>query len=425
MSFKSRLSGAVSRRSFLGAASAMALSCAAQSGPVLPAAEGKRKRIAAIITEYRLNSHADVIVGRLLEGYHYYGVHRAPSVRVVSLYTDQVPKNDLSRVMAAKHRVPIRDSIREALVENGKLAVEGVVIIGEHGNYPFNEKGQHLYPRHELFRRVVEAFREAGEAVPVFCDKHLSYDWEKARQMYDWSRELRFPLLAGSSLPLAWRTPPLELERESRIEHAVACFYGGKESYGFHALESLQCMVERRKDGETGISAVQCIEGPAVWTWSGANPWAVRLLDAALSRCPDRKPGSPRDTVREPILFVLEYRDGLRAAVYLLNGHTATTGFAADVAGSRDPVSTQIELQSGRPFGHFSPLVYYIERMMLTGKPAYPVERTLLTTGALAALMDSSWQKGRRLETPHLAVAYTAPRRTLYNRGPMPPLERT
>jgi len=309
------------------------------------------------------------------------------------------------------------------LTENGKFSVEGVVIIGEHGNYPFNEKGQHLYPRYDLFSQVVDVFREAGVSVPVFCDKHLSYDWNKAKRMYDWSRELRFPLMAGSSLPLAWRIPPLELEFGAPVERAVVCFYGGKESYGFHALESLQCMVERRHGGESGIQAVRCLEGPAVWEWSGANPWAARLLDAALARCPDKKPGSTRDTVREPVLFVLEYRDGLQGAAYLLNGHITTTGFAASLRNSETPVSTRIELQSGRPFGHFSPLAYYIERMMITGKPSYPVERTLLTTGALAALMDSSFRKGERLDTPHLAVSYSAPRQSLYNRGPMPPLE--
>ena len=414
----------ITRRTMLAAPLALAAACAVPRGGERPIPEEKRKRVAAIITEYRYNSHAEVIVGRLLAGYEYNGEKRQPRVRVASMYTDQVPANDLSRPLAAKYGVPIFPSIREALTMGGnKLAVEGVALVGEHGNYPLNEKGQHLYPRFELFQQVVDAFRETGSTVPVFCDKHLSWDWGRAKQMYDWSRELGFPLMAGSSLPLAWRLPPLELEMESPVEQAVVTFYGGTESYGFHALESLQCMVERRKGGETGLAAVQCLTGGPVWAWTDANPWASRLLDSALARCPENKPGSPRKNAPNPVLFILEYRSGLRAAVYLLNGHTETTGFAADLRGKSEPVSTQIWLQPWRPFSHFSNLVHAMESMMVTGQPLYPVERTLLTTGATAAIMDSQWKKGARMETPHLAVAYHASRESLFNRGPAAEME--
>ncbi len=382
------------------------------------------KRIAAIVTEYRLNSHADVIVGRLFEGYDWDGRRQAPRVRVVSMYTDQVPKNDMSRSMAARHNVTIYPTVREALTLGGDmLAVDGVVLVGEHGNYPDNEKGQKLYPRYPLFRQIVEVFRQSKRSVPVFSDKHLSTDWDKAKWMYDQSRELRFPFMAGSSLPVTWRHPPLELDLGTPVERAVVTFYGPKEAYGFHALESLQCMVERRKGGETGIAAVQCLEGPAVWRWTDSNPFMSRLLENAIARSESRKPGSPRDSVKQPILFLLEYRSGLSAAVYMLNGYSRDATFSADVHGRPEPLSTEFWLQNGRPFSHFSALVHYIEQMLVTGRPAYPVERTLLTTGALAALMDSSYQGGKRLETPHLEVAYHAPKASLFARGPVPPLE--
>jgi hypothetical protein len=411
----------MTRRAVLALPAALAASCAGRGKEAaIPPGGGKKPRIAAIVTEYRHNSHAEMIVGRMLAGYEYEGAWREPSVRVTSLYADQVPANDMSRGMAARYGFVIHPTVRETLCSRGALDADGVVIVGEHGNYPSNEKGQHLYPRFELFSQAVECFRSAEKTVPVFCDKHLSWDWEKAKRMYDWSRELKFPLMAGSSLPLAWRIPPLELEPGTPVERAVVCFYGGKESYGFHALESLQCMVERRSGGETGIAAVQCIEGKRVWEWTDADPRMGRLLECALERCPDRKAGSPRSTVKEPVLFALEYRSGLRAAVYLLNGHIETTGFAADIQGETEPVSTQIWLQPARPFSHFSGLVHSIERMMVTGRPLWPVERTLLTTGALAALMDSSWKGGGRIETPHLAVRYKAPKGSFYSRGPVP-----
>jgi hypothetical protein len=383
-----------------------------------------RKRIATIITEYRYNSHADVIVGRLLEGYDYEGRRITPLTRVVSMYTDQAPSNDMSRPMAAKHDVKIWPTVRDALtLGTGALAVDGVVLVGEHGKYPHNEKGQHLYPRYELYKQIIDVFRESRRAVPVFCDKHLSVDWVKAKWMYDQSRELNFPLLAGSSLPLAWRRPPLELPLNCKIENAVTVFNGDIEAYGFHALETLQCMVERRSGGETGVAAVQCLDGEHVWRWTDANPWAERLAEQAIQRTEDRTPGNMRDNVKKPLLFVVDYRDGLRAAVYLLNGHVAQAGFAAAVHGQRQPVSTEVWLQPWRPFSHFSALVHYIERMIVTGRPAYPVERTLLTTGVLAALMDSSYRRNASLATPHLAVQYRAPKSSLFCRGPVPPME--
>lgn len=170
-----------------------------------------RKRIAIVTTVYRKNSHADVIAGRLLGGYEFDGVVRKPQVDVVSMYTDQGPDNDMSRGLAAKYGFHIYPTVREALTLGGKnLAVDGVVFVGEHGDYPFNEKGQHLYPRYELYKQIMDVFRESGRSVPVYCDKFFSYDWQKAKWMYDQSHELKFPLMAGSSVPVSWRRPQLE-----------------------------------------------------------------------------------------------------------------------------------------------------------------------------------------------------------------------
>jgi hypothetical protein len=254
----------------------------------------------------------------------------------------------------------------------------------------------------------------------VFCDKYLSFDWELVKWMYDQSRELGFPLMAGSSLPVTWRRPPLELDLETPLTQAVVAFYGGKEAYGFHALEALECMVERRSGGETGIAAVHCVEGADVWKWTELNSWSSRLLSAALERSETRKSGAPQDNVKQPVVFIVEYRSGLRAAVYMLNGHVQDATFAADIRDRESAVSTEVWLQPGRPFSHFSALVYYIEQMIVRGRAVYPVERTLLTTGALAALMDSSYRH-RRLETPHLDIAYRAPKESLFSRGPVPP----
>jgi hypothetical protein len=388
------------------------------------AAAAAPRRVALVITEYRRNAHADVIGTRMLEGYHYHGKHVAPRVRVASIYTDQTPWNDMSRDMARKHRVPVFDTVRDAVtMGTGKLDVDGVVVIGEHGNYPYNEKLQHLYPRHELVSQVADVFRDARRSVPVFCDKHLSTDWWKAKQMYDWSRQLKFPFMAGSSIPVTWRRPGLELALGSRVRHAVSAGGGATESYGFHALEGLQCMVERRRGGETGVRSVQALEGADVWKWTDANPWVGPLLDAACSRSQTRQPGDVRTNCRAPVVFVAEYSDGLVGATYMLNGHINDFNFAAAVEGRAEPASTCFWLQNERFYGHFSSLTHYIEELVLTAREPYPVERTLLTTGVLAAAMESAWRGHARIETPHLAVKYTAGARSLYNTGPVPPGE--
>ena len=135
--------------------------------------------------------------------------------------------------------------------------VDGVVVIGEHGKYPRNEKGQTQYPRWEFFQQIVKVFKDSGRAVPMFNDKHLSWNWDWAKQMVETSREMRFAYMAGSSLPVTWRIPSVEMPLGSRIREALCVGYGGVDSYDFHGLETLQCMVERRAGGETGVKWLQ------------------------------------------------------------------------------------------------------------------------------------------------------------------------
>src|SRR2546421_10321061 len=98
-----------------------------------------------------------------------------------------------------------------------------------------------------------------GQTCPVFNNKHQSNDSAKAKQMVDWSRELKFPFMAGSSLPVTWRRPELEPRLDTPFEDGLVAAYGPIEVYGFHALEALQVMMERRKGGETGVKAGTCL----------------------------------------------------------------------------------------------------------------------------------------------------------------------
>lgn len=381
------------------------------SAAAAPLAAATPKRIAAIITEYRPNSHADVVVGKYLEGYKQNDKPPYPASKVVSMFTEQVPKTDLSREKAKKYGVPIFRTVADALTLGGsELAVDGVLLIGEHGDYPMNDKEQKLYPRFEMFLKITDVFRQSGRSVPVFNDKHLSWSWRQAKRMVEISRELKFPMLAGSSAPVAWRVPAIDAPFGVRQQHAVAISYSGLDIYGFHLLEALQCMTERRKGGETGVRSVQCLEKQACWDFLARTDWARRLFEGALMRSNTRKPGDAKALVKEPSVFVIEYNDGLQAAAFLMTGMVEDFTVALDVDGQSKPVSTLMNLQPGRPYHHFACLVQNIEKMFQTGRAPYPVERTMLTSGMLDFALESRFQGYKRLETPELAqVRYQTP----------------
>lgn len=399
----------LNRRDLLKAGLSSALGAAIPASAALGIAPAREKLpVAAVVTAYRKNSHADVIVGKILEGFQQDG-GQGPDLRLVSLFTDQVAKGDLSRELAEKHGFRIAKSIDEAItVGTDKVQVAGVLSIGEHGDYPFTpDTKQHQYPRRRFFDEIVATFRRCGKVVPVFNDKHLSYRWEDARVMVETAKKMNFPFLAGSSVPVAWREPPLELPRDCEIEAALTIGYGGLESYGFHALEAHQCMIERRRGGETGVTSVQAVTSDEIRKAESAGLWSSELFAAALKQLP----GSPQDsdkwiTKNNSAAYLLQHRDGLKSAVIMANGLARAQAIAVKLKGRAEPLATWFKLQNGAPYGHFAFLLHAIEETIHSGRAVSPIERTLLTTGILDRVMHSLAQDGKRLETPELAVSY-------------------
>lgn len=391
-----------------------------------------RPKLAAVTTTYFQFSHTQHIVDRFLDGYGWNGVHHRPEMDLISLYVDQVPNNDLSRERAARHpEMKIYPSIREALtLGTGKLAVDGVVVVGEHGRYPRTEKGQVTYPRYQFFQEIFRVFRDSGRVVPVFNDKHLSYRWDWAKEIYDTARELKVPLQAGSSLPVTWRTPALDMPLGAKVTEAVCVCYGGVDSYDFHGLETLQCMVERRAGGESGVKWLQAYRGEQFWQAYREGVWSRKLMEAALCRSHTLTPARAgfndmlptleemQQLVKAPVAYQYEHNDGLRSTMILMTGLVQDFNFAASISGQNKPLSTQMYLPMPPArtslANFFSPLVRHMETLFLTGKPVYPIERTLLTTGLTAAGVDSLFDNQKRLQTPHLAIRYAAPRESLY-----------
>jgi len=423
--------GLLSRRDFLAASSLGLAGVGAMSlGPNAVAQEqavragvaaGKRPRVAAINSIYRLRSHAYHIAGRLIHGYTRNGFHHQPPFELVRMWNHQQPENDLGPSVCKTHGIELAKSIPEALGGKNGLDVDAVLLIIEHGDYPVNERGQVLYPRAEFFDQIVEVFRKAGRSVPVFVDKHLSYDHLLAAKMVATAKELKFGLMAGSSLPVTWRKPEIEPTVGTPFKEAVVTFgfdRGSVEIYLFHALEVLQCMLERRAGGETGVKSIEFLQGDAVWKAGDAGRWSWRLMNAALSRCPSTNVGPVRENVLKPQAVLVEYLDGTRGAVLNLIEQTSEFAFAANIEGRAEPLSSCFYLPAPPGARFFDPLTYNIEKFFASGTPPYPVERTLLTSTMTDLATLSQHQGGQVITNPALAVKYSAPADSGFFRGP-------
>jgi hypothetical protein len=384
----------------------------------------RRPRVAVLANIYKTHLHTQHIIDRVLEGYNYGDTFRKPALDVVSIYVEQRGEGDLVPERAARHKgMKVCGSVAEALMlGTDKLAVDGVIYIGEQGNYPRNEKGQTLYPRYEFFQKVVEVFRKTGQTVPVYCDKHFSWKWEWAKEMYDTSRKMGFPLMGGSSLPVTWRIPQVEMPLDAPVREAMCVAFGGVDSYDIHALETVQCMVERRKGGETGVEWLQAYRGENFWKAHQQGVWSQAVFKAAVCRSMTLTPGREGYTnvyptleemkaiTRDPVAYHFRYKDGTRGTIMLMNGFVEDFNFAAEIQGQPKPFSAMMYLSRRRESAtlesYFDPLVYYIEQLMITGKEPYPVERVLLANGLLCAGIDSLFEGEKRLQTPQLDIHY-------------------
>lgn len=381
-----------------------------------------RPKIALIVTTYFHASHADVAGTRLIEGYPWQGQHIDSRVEVVSMYLEQLgdhprpagdpvgsngSRPDIGIEISDRAGIPRYPTVAEAIgCGRGGVAVDGVVIIGEHGDYEYNEFGQKLYPRRRLFDAAVATMISAGTFVPIFNDKHLAWSFADARAMYDTAHRLGIPLLAGSSIPVAWRIPTgAQWPFGAAMTDIVVIGYGPLEIYGFHNLEALQVLAERRAGGEAGVVSVRGLSGADAATALTDGTVDRQLFDRALAAfdLDDAARVAARNAPQD--VFVIEYVDGLRAAV--VNCQGSLQGFAAAAAGPENELTCRMWLQGAPEHGHFIFLVRQMESLIIAGEPAYPVERTLLTTGILDAALHSRHDGGTTRSTPELQIAYT------------------
>jgi len=386
-----------------------------------------RPRLAVVSTVYYAPSHSDVIVSRWLEplptdrefGWPAPG-HDRPRTDIASAYIAQFPENDIGRDILKRHNVPLFSTVREALTLGGdSLAVDRVLLIGEHGDYPLNEYSQKMYPRRELFDEIVEVFRSSGRSVPVFCDKHLSYNAASALHMVATARELNFPLMAGSSISIGGFLNPWMMPEGASLREGLGLYYGGLEAYGYHSIDFLQSLVAKRAGGEAGIESVTAYYGDGFWEAEKTGAWSAELMETALQQAHNCEAGNYRDNLtgpkapepfgdQWPAAYCFRHRDGLRTTHLLMTGHIKD--FAAAVQEENGAIHGGCSRCStngkNNYYAHFAALSALIEEFMLTGKSPFPVEHYLLSTLAIDAAVRALKQPGQTLETPDLAISY-------------------
>jgi hypothetical protein len=399
-------SSKITRRDWLaGAATLATYGSLGRPATAEPAGKVKPRPVAAVITAYEKGLHADVLIGKILEGWKQTGEGPGPALTLSSMYVEQFTERDLARGLAKKYNVPIFDTIEKAVtVGADKIPVDGVISVGEHGDYPWNDKEQHLYPRRRFFKEITDTFKKYGRVVPVFNDKHLGPEWADAVWMYDRAREMKVPFMAGSSLAVTYRSPEITVPLNCQIEAAVGIGYSGLDIYGAHALEAFQCLVERRRGAETGVKSVQFLEGDAMWKPIDEGRVSKAAFDAALALVAPKPEGVRQSP--QAALFLFEYNDGLTGAVFMLPGFAGGTAVALKLKGQDRILATRFEERTEPRYPHFAFLLKGIERMVHTGRPAYPIERTLLTSGILDRALTSRVEKQKKLMTPELAIRY-------------------
>ena len=368
---------------------------------------GPKKKVAALVADWFHNSHPDVLFTRIFQTYSGDG-HGLPSqLQLVSVYRDLPTTNDLSEKYAAQYGFRVVPSIEAALtLGTGKLAVDGVLISTEWAPYPFSDTGQYMYPHRRMFEECVRVFKSSGRVVPIFIDKHLADTWQDSQFIYDTAKQIHIPLMAGSSVPLCLLGSDENVELHAKLKQIVGMSYHTLTTYGFHGLEMVQALAERRKGGETGIEQVRCLTGHAVFQASGKE-YDPKLFDLALGKLEPRIPKGKtvEELVREPVLFIVDYNDGLRANLFTLNGVTGGWSAAWEYGDGCRAARLFAGQNKATPI-RFDWQMKGVEDMIITGRPSWPVERTLMTSGTLDAALISKRDGDKLVPTPFLQVSY-------------------
>ena len=343
----------------------------------------KLKKIAFVAEEFSVPSSAQQLVDRFLIGYPRRGeFHRLSDCRIALHFPGAADNAEVRR----------REKDFGLMVSNSLPAVLGdadACVIVWHGH------GAKANPA-----LLTEVLENLPSGAACFVHGVLDNTLEGARRVLELAAKRKIQLLAGTPYATSFRLPEIELKLGTPLTHALIVVQGPPLDAELDALQGLLPVLERRRNGEAGVRRVRQLRGAEVWAAGEAGEWSQRLLASALSRSntpqgDPEKDGRTQDLfglglvpklARDPRAWLLDHRDGLRAAILVLDGVVADVNLAVEMRGG-EIYSTQL-YRPPLPADHnFRRLAAVIEDFFRSGKAPWLTQRDLLIAGLMETMV--------------------------------------
>jgi hypothetical protein len=361
------------------------------------------KKIAFLVEDFALQTPAQQLLDRFLIGFPRDGEFYRPEGCQIAVYLrDGAGNAEIDR------RVKEFGLRREQSIAATVAQADGLVIV---------PKTSSAAPDTEL---VEIALRGVPRGCACFVYGGLSWTLSEAKKLANVASTQKLSLIAGTTLPVTWRLPEVDVAAGARLKEALIVVQGASPAAELDGLEGLLPVIQRRRGGESGVRRIRLLEGTDLWQAGHDGVWSWALLASALSRSDSPqgdsvKDGRTQDLVglglvqtlaRQPRGWVMEHFDGLRSTVLVLDGVVADYNFAVQ---TRDGpvISAQIYRPPAPAQHHFSRLAEVIESFFVRGKQPWPIERNVLISGLLESFGKNSANGGSPLETPALRISYS------------------
>jgi len=367
------------------------------------------RKITFVVEEFGVGTPAQQLLDRFLIGYPHEGAFRKLEGCRVALHLAPPEAADAE----ITRRVQDFGLDRESNLERAIADADAVVIIGR----------EHMcVPSETLLKSVLQ---NAAANTACFVHGVLAPTLQSAKEMVALAESRHILLTAGTATAVTYRLPDVDVPMGVPLQEALIVVQGAYPVAEVEALHGLLPVIERRRNGESGVKRIRFFQGRDIWQAGERGVWPQSLLASALSRS-DRPQGDPvadgrtqdllglgrvPQLAQHPRCWILEHRDGLRSTLLDLDGVVADFNFAVQTNAGQI-ISAQLHRPPGPAQHQFSRLAAVLETFFRTGKPPWPIQRNLLVTGLLEAFVQGSARKDKSIETPELgsrAIAYRIP----------------
>jgi hypothetical protein len=361
------------------------------------------RHIAFVLEDFALQTPAQQLLDRFLLGYRRAGVfHKIEGVRLTAARAGNFESSPaVSELLSARST---ETALQLTDLPAAAREADALVIV------PKNDAPAPAEPV------ISAALNHAKRGAACFVFGALATNFAAARTLSALAAARQITLAAGTTLPVTWRLPQVDLPTGARVDEALIVVQGPSPLAQLHALDGLLPVLERRAGGERGVRQVKFLSGRELWRAGDRREWSWPLLSAALSRSDSPQgdtilDGRTQDLVglgqvpklaTNPRGWVLEHADGVRTALLALDGVVADYNFAVRLADGSN-LSAQLFRAPVPAQEHYSLLAATLDDFFRTGTPPWPASRSLLTAGLLDACRQAAAQPGVRLPTPELS----------------------